>query len=177
MSRKKCLSHFSPRQNASLLENCDKWSCSQWMCIMTEKILSKYYIIIYRISRKSWCFTLCQQKVYGRVLRAAVQFDHVTLFFFNILSCMYELTSSNVFIQTLGEHIPSLDMIFQYSMFHDNVNSQGSRRQTCQGVFFSAYIFPPIFHGFLTPLRSVQILGESSVASRSIMHQTKSGKT
>ncbi len=30
------------------------------------------------------CFRLCQQKVYGRVLRAAVQFDHVTLFFFNI---------------------------------------------------------------------------------------------
>ncbi len=30
------------------------------------------------------CFILCQQKLYGRVLRAAVQFDHVTLFFFNI---------------------------------------------------------------------------------------------
>ena len=37
------------------------------------------------------------QKVYGRVLRAAVQFDHVTLFFFNILWCTVELTLLRVF--------------------------------------------------------------------------------
>ena len=41
-----------------------------------------------------------------RVLRAAVQFDHVTLFFFNILWCTYELTSSSVMtVHTVG-YIP-----------------------------------------------------------------------
>ena len=44
--------------------------------------------------------TFCQYnmyKVYGRVLHAAVQFDHVTLLFFHILWCMYAWTLTSVF--------------------------------------------------------------------------------
>ena len=41
-------------------------------------------------------FTLCQHQVYGRVLRATVQFDHVTLLFYNILWCKYALTLTSL---------------------------------------------------------------------------------
>ena len=53
-----------------------------------------------RIIRKSECLLFARQKVYGRVLRAAVQFDHVTLFFFNILWCTDELTLLRVYLDT-----------------------------------------------------------------------------
>ncbi len=56
---------------------------------------------IFRISRKSECLLFARQKVYGRVLRAAIQFDHVTFFFFNILWCTDELTLLRVLMMTL----------------------------------------------------------------------------
>ncbi len=49
-------------------------------------------------------FTLCQHKMYGRVLRAAVQFDHVSLIFFNILWCTDAWTLTSVSIQWKISH-------------------------------------------------------------------------
>ena len=61
-----------------------------------------------------------RQKVYGRVLHAAVQFDHVTLFFFYILWCTDELTLLRVYMYITYMRVPKSMQRYQvYSVLEN----------------------------------------------------------
>ena len=49
---------------------------------------------------------------------------------------------------------------------HREIGSTDKKKLVKQDIFFSG--FPPIFRGFLTPLRSVQIWGESRPICRGV---------